>query len=85
MAAATDYTYTAADSDENNAGSDTATLMFSITITEPDTAPAFAVTSIAAQTYDARHGNSAADPADSHRRQRRHHLHADPGHPRPDP
>ena len=52
VAAATDYTYTAADSDENNAGSDTATLMFSITITEPDTAPAFAGgAAIDAQTY----------------------------------
>ena len=52
VAAATDYTYTAEDSDENNEGSDTATLMFSITVNVPDTAPAFAGgAAIAAQTF----------------------------------
>ena len=45
-AGATDYTYTATDT-----ASATATLMFSITIDAADTAPAFTVTSITAQTY----------------------------------
>ena len=49
---ATMYTYTASDSDANNAADDTATLTFSITVVEADTAPAFADgVSIEDQTY----------------------------------
>ena len=49
---ATMYTWTATDGDANTAADDTATLMFSITITAPDSAPAFADgESIADQTY----------------------------------
>ena len=51
IAAATDYTYTAADSDENNAGSDTATLMFSITVNMAGTAPSFGTATDESRTY----------------------------------
>ena len=43
-------TYQAIDGDANTAASDAATLTFTITVQEPDTAPAFAVT-VADQTY----------------------------------
>ena len=80
-AGATMHTYTATDT-----ANVTATLMFSITIDAADTAPAFAVTSFTRPDLHGEHGDyAAADPAGGHRRQRRQHLHADPGHPRPDP
>ena len=49
-AVATMFTYTAADGDTNTMSTDSAILMLSITV-EADTVPAFAVTSIPAQTY----------------------------------
>ena len=50
VAATTDLTYTAGDSDGSAAGTDEVTLMLSITI-EANTAPTFSVTTLPNQSY----------------------------------